>query len=238
MKPSTVFVKIHKWIGLIVGIQVVLWIAGGLYMTWYPIEVVRGEHNMRDVEPLALNETEGIIPVSEAIAAAGGARITGLDLGHFLGAPVYRLERAEGSWLMVDALSGDILSPISEGKALALAIADFKGEAKPEGANWLTEKNLEYRGDLPVWQVYLHDEEDTRLYVSPALGRVVARRTETWRIFDFFWMLHIMDYKERTNFNNPLVIIASIVGLVAAVSGLLLIYFRFGKRDFSWIRRD
>lgn len=238
MKPSIVFVKIHKWIGLIVGIQVVLWIAGGLYMTWYPIEVVRGEHNMRVVEPLALNETEGIIPVSEAIAAAGGARITGLSLGHFLGAPVYRLERAEGSWLMVDALSGDILSPISEDKALALAIADFKGEAKPEGANLLTETNLEYRGDLPVWQVYLNDEEDTRLYVSPALGRVVARRTETWRIFDFFWMLHIMDYKERTNFNNPLVIIASIVGLVAAVSGVLLIYFRFGKRDFSWLWRD
>lgn len=237
MKPSVIFVKIHKWIGLIVGIQVVLWIAGGLYMTWYPIEVVRGEHNMRDVEPLTLNETKGFIPVSEAIAAAGGARITGLELGHFLGAPVYRLERAEGSWLMVDALSGDILSPISEGKALALAIADFKGEAKPEGANWLTEKNLEYRGDLPVWQVYLNDEEDTRLYVSPVLGRVVARRTETWRIFDFFWMLHIMDYKERTNFNNPLVIIASIVGLVAAVSGVLLIYFRFGRRDFSWLRR-
>ena len=237
MKPSVIFVKIHKWIGLIVGIQVVLWIAGGLYMTWYPIEVVRGEHNMRVVEPLALNETEGIIPVSEAIAAAGGARIIGLDLGHFLGAPVYRLKRAEGSWLMVDALSGDILSPISEDKALALAIADFTGEAKLEGANLLTETNLEYRGDLPVWQVYLNDEEDTRLYVSPALGRVVARRTETWRIFDFFWMLHIMDYKERTNFNNPLVIIASIVGLVAAVSGLLLIYFRFGKRDFSWLRR-
>ena len=163
---------------------------------------------------------------------AGGAAVFSS-----IGAPVYRLGRAEGSWLMVDALSGDILSPISEGKALALAIADFKGEAKPEGANWLTEKNLEYRGDLPVWQVYLNDEEDTRLYVSPVLGRVVARRTETWRIFDFFWMLHIMDYKERTNFNNPLVIIASIAGLLMAVSGVLLIYFRFGRRDFSWLRR-
>ncbi len=237
MKPFVVFVKVHKWIGLIVGVQVVLWIAGGLYMTWNPIEVVRGEHNKREVEPLALNDAGGIIPVGEAIAAAGGAPITGLSLGHFLGQPVYRLEPAEGSRLMVDARSGAVLSPISGEQALALAIADFTGEAKPDGANWLTETNLEYRGPVPVWQVYLHDEEDTRLYVSPVLGRVVARRTNTWRIFDFFWMLHIMDYKNRTDFNNPLVIIASIIGLVAAVSGVVLLYYRFGKRDFSWLRR-
>lgn len=237
MKASVVFVKIHKWVGLIVGIQVVLWIAGGLYMTWKPIEVVRGEHNMREAEVLALNEAEGIIPVSQAIEAAGGARITGLSLGHMLGDPVYRLERAEGSHMLVDALSGAVLSPIAEEKALALAIADFAGEAHPEAANWLTEKNMEYRGTLPVWQVYLHDAEDTRLYISPVLGRVVARRTDTWRIFDFFWMLHIMDYKDRTDFNNPLVIFASILGLFAALSGLLLLYYRFSRRDFSWLRR-
>lgn len=238
MKASVIFVKIHKWIGLIVGIQVVLWIAGGLYMTWYPIEVIRGEHNLREVEPPALNAAGALIPVADAIATAGGARITGLEVGFMLNDPVYRLERAEGSHMLVDALSGEIISPISEQKALALAIADFAGETRPEGANWLTETNLEYRGDVPVWQVFLNDEEDTRLYISPVLGRVVARRTERWRVFDFFWMLHIMDYKERTNFNNPLVIIASIVGLVAAFSGLLLLYYRFGKRDFAWIRRD
>lgn len=237
MKASVIFVKIHKWIGLIVGLQVVLWIAGGLYMTWYPIEEIRGEHNIREVDPLALNEVAGLIPVREAIAAAGGARITGLRLGHFLGDPVYRLQRAEGSWIMVDARSGDVLSPISGDQALTLAIADFAGEAQPRAANWLTETNLEYRGDVPVWQVFLHDEEDTRLYVSPTEGRIVARRTDRWRIFDFFWMLHIMDYEERTDFNNPLVIVASIAGLVAALSGLLLIYFRFGWRDFSWLRR-
>jgi uncharacterized iron-regulated membrane protein len=237
MKPFVLFIKVHKWIGLIVGIQVVLWIAGGLYMTWNPIEVVRGEHNMRVVEPLALNGAEGIIPVAEAIAAAGGTPVTGLSLGHFLGTPVYRLEGAEGPLAMIDARSGTLLSPLPEAQALAVAIADFTGEAKPDGANWLTEKNLEYRGSLPVWQVYLHDGEDTRLYVSPLTGRVISRRTNTWRIFDFFWMLHIMDYSERKNFNNPLVIFASAIGLLLAISGVLLLFYRFGKRDFAWLRR-
>lgn len=86
--------------------------------------------------------------------------------------------------------------------------------------------------------MFLHDAEDTRLYVSPDEGRIVARRTERWRIFDFFWMLHIMDYEERTDFNNPLVIFASVIGLIAAFSGVALLYYRFGKRDFSWLRRS
>ena len=238
MKASVVFVKIHKWIGLIVGIQVMLWIAGGLYMTWYPIEVIRGEHNIREVEPPVLNEAVGLIQVGDAIAMAGGARIVNLNLGYMLGDPVYRLERAEGSHMMVDARSGDIISPIPGDKALEIAIADFAGEADPDAANWLTETNLEYRGPVPVWQVFLHDDEDTRLYVSPDRGRVVARRTDRWRVFDFFWMLHIMDYEERTDFNNPLVIIASIIGLIASISGVLLLYYRFGKRDFAWLRKD
>lgn len=125
MKASVVFVKIHKWIGLIVGIQVVLWIAGGLYMTLYPIKVIRGEHNIREVQPLALNEAGPLIPVADAIATAGGARIVKLSLGHMLGDPVYRLERAEGSHMLVDARSGRVLSPIPGDKALALAIADL-----------------------------------------------------------------------------------------------------------------
>lgn len=238
MKASVLFVKIHKWIGLIVGIQVLLWIVGGLYMTWYPIEVIRGEHNIRAVEPAALNDAGSLIPVADAVATAGGARITNLTLGYMLGDPVYRLQRAEGSHMLVDARSGEIISPIPEEKALALAIADFAGETSPDTANWLTENNLEYRGTVPVWQVFLNDEEDTRLYISPDQGRVVSRRTDRWRIFDFFWMLHIMDYEDRTDFNNPLVIIASIVGLVASLSGIALIYYRFGKRDFSWLRRN
>ena len=36
-------VRIHKWVALIVGLQIVLWVAGGVVMSVIPIEQVRGE---------------------------------------------------------------------------------------------------------------------------------------------------------------------------------------------------
>ena len=38
-------IQLHKWIALIVGIQVLGWVLGGLIMTALPIEKVRGEHH-------------------------------------------------------------------------------------------------------------------------------------------------------------------------------------------------
>ena len=36
--------KIHRWLGLLVGFQVVAWMLSGLYFAWIPIEQIRGEH--------------------------------------------------------------------------------------------------------------------------------------------------------------------------------------------------
>src|SRR3546814_16302027 len=69
------------------------------------------------------------------------------------------------------------------------------------------------------------------LYVSGQDGRVLERRNDTWRIFDFVWMLHIMDYTGRQDFNNPLVIMADSGGQWLALSGvwLLVTSFRLGE---------
>jgi exosortase/archaeosortase len=88
---------------------------------------------------------------------------------------------------------------------------------------------------LPVWRVNFADEEETSLYVSMTEARVVARRSEKWRLFDFFWMLHIMDYEERHDFNNPLLITFSVSALLFAFSGIFLLFFRFYRRDFNFI---
>ena len=37
------FRKIHKYLGLVIGIQLLLWAAGGLFFSLNPIEKVRGE---------------------------------------------------------------------------------------------------------------------------------------------------------------------------------------------------
>ena len=60
--------------------------------------------------------------------------------------------------------------------------------------------------ELPIWRVNFRDEPNSSYYVSGTTGAVLERRNDTWRWWDFFWMLHNMDYSERSSFNHPLII--------------------------------
>ena len=51
---------------------------------------------------------------------------------------------------------------------------------------------------------------------------VTARRNDRWRWFDRFWMLHVMDYEGRDNFNSLLLQVVSGLGLVTVLSGFAL----------------
>ena len=237
---------VHKWMGLLVGLQVLLWITGGLVMSWFEIERVRGEHNISRAEAAPLPGNEILWPVSQILAAAGQPAAS-VTLRWLAGRLVYDLaEPAEPgakprevpTHALFDAKTGQRLSPLPAETALVLALADFSGTADAQAPRLLEAHNLEYRGPLPVWRVVLGDEEDTRLYVSPQTGQIVARRNAVWRLYDFFWMLHIMDYENRTDFNNPLLIFFSITALLFAVTGIVLIFYRFGRRDFVWLRRS
>ena len=91
----------------------------------------------------------------------------------------------------------------------------------------------EIRGaTLPLWRVDLDDRWQSSVYVDPVTGRIVAARNTLWRIYDFFWMLHIMDYDTRDDFNNNLLRSASGVGWFIGLSGLWMLFYSFRRRDF------
>ena len=79
------------------------------------------------------------------------------------------------------------------------------------------------------------DDVKSSFYVSPEQARVITVRSDVWRQFDFFWMLHIMDYNGRTDTNNWLVIVTSFFAALFAISGFGLLFFRFYRRDFNFI---
>ena len=49
-------------------------------------------------------------------------------------------------------------------------------------------------------------------------------------VFDFFFMLHIMDYDERSDAHNLLLQIAQFTGVIFGLSGLWLLFYSFRKR--------
>ncbi|MDZ7627396.1 MAG: PepSY domain-containing protein [Parvularculaceae bacterium] len=212
----------HRWLGLLLAVQVVLWMASGAVMSWFAIEDVRGETAASIEAPLALRATS-YFPPGGVIADAPDA--TGVELKTWLGRPVY-IVTSENGRALFDADSGEKLSPIAEDLAKKAAEADFRGEGELKRLTLTNNPPPEFRGKTPVWRAEFSDKNETRLYISPETGQVLARRNRIWRLYDFFWMLHIMDYEERENFNNPLIRAFAITGLLFALSGLFLVAHR------------
>ncbi len=221
---------VHKWLGLIVGLQVLAWFVSGLFMTFFPIGQVRGEHNIHDAIPVDLRGVSDFVPVQQAIAAIKDP-VSRVELADVAGRLVWRLDSKGKPHAIVDAKSGAVISPLDEAEARAIAIADYAGQGKIISA-LLIEKDapIEYRSTLPVWQFVLDDPDATHLYVAPLTGKVAARRSGLWRTYDFLWSLHIMDYTERDRFNHWPIVIITFLGLVLTISGFGILVYRFWPR--------
>jgi hypothetical protein len=211
--------RLHLWFGLILGAQVFLWMASGAVMSFFHITLVRGETNSLRAPPAEL-ATQSYANPGGPIAQTDGA--TSVTLKTFLGVPVYQVDSPLGSALF-DAKTGEKLSPLPREKAREVATKDFVGDGDVERVELLHETPGEYRRTLPVWRVTFADDLETRIYVSPETGEILARRNAIWRVYDFFWMLHIMDYKEREDFNNPLVKTFAASGLLFSITGIYMV---------------
>ena len=221
-------VRIHKWIALIVGLQIVLWIAGGLVMSAIPIEIVRGEHKIEERSPVLLN-TETLLPIAGAAEKIGSSAVESAALGEMLGKPVWRIVNENSEAVIVDAQTGEVLSPLNETLARQIAEYDYNGEAASTSVEQLEEPPTEYNKPGPVWRVEFDDQDKTTIYVDPSLGEVTARRSETWRFFDFFWKLHVMDYDDGADFNHPLLITAAGMAVFVSLSGFILLLIKMRR---------
>lgn len=231
-------VRIHKWLALIVGIQIILWIVGGFGMAVLDIEKVRGEHLVAPQAVSAL-DLAGLISPAEALEGSGADQAHTVTLSSWMGQPVYHVEPLAGATLMVDARDGTLLSPIDEETARRVALADHLAEPEIVSVEFLVDPPREYGRQGPVWQVNFEDGEGTRTYVSPATGEVVTHRNDRWRLFDFLWMLHIMDYEERDDFNHPLIISAAALAMFTVFAGLVLLIIRMRRTVLmAMARRD
>jgi uncharacterized iron-regulated membrane protein len=219
----------HRWLGLLIGLQVLLWVTGGVVMSSLRIEEVRGDH-LAAKAPAAALGTAPLVPVTELLQRDATRAPASVLLTTLLGRPVYRFTGGGETWL-ADATTGAPLSPLPQALAEAVARADYAGPAALLGMDWVEAPAPETRGrELPLWRARFDDERNTAIYVSPDSGAVVARRNDLWRFYDFFWMLHIMDYQERESFNHPLLVATAVTALLFVATGLVMLFFSFRPR--------
>lgn len=218
--------KTHKWLGLFIGIQVVIWSLSGLYMTVVHIETIHGDHLVR--QPTRRNVSVAGLSDPIAIAAANDAQSVRLAWLRFR--PIY-VVTADAGEVAIDARTGTAVQRPDEAEIRAIASAFYTGNEPIRSAELIAEIPGEIRGRKPpLWRVEFDHWNKPTLYFSPVTGELVSRRHELWRIFDFVWMLHIMDFEERENVNNPLLRTFTWGALLMALSGAWLLLYAFPKK--------
>ncbi|WP_236520901.1 hypothetical protein [Xanthomonas perforans] len=169
--------KAHKWIGLIIGVQALLWMISGVYMTVISLDIIHGDH-------LAHAHQQPLVAPTHLSGEELQRRYPGMTqvkLKRLLERDVYEIHARDQVYLL-DATTGEVLSPGDQQMAIALAKDVYQGQASVARVEWVTQAPQEVATrPVPMWAVHYADAGETTLYFSPYSGELLARRHYLWR---------------------------------------------------------
>lgn len=207
--------KLHRWLAVVIGVQFLVWTVSGIYFSWTDIDEIHGDQflspgvSMTTLKSLALPESQ--LMVSELA-------VRFIDDRPFL-------------WVnnatLIDPETGEVKPGVSREEAEKIARQNIKDDYDLSSIALLESvgPHHEYRGrSLPVWVVKFEGPTDLTAYVAQRDGSFQRVRHTSWRVFDFLWMLHTMDFKSRDDFNNLLLRLSSAFALIVVASGFILFF--------------
>jgi len=233
--------RAHRYLGVFIGIQFILWTLGGLYFSWTDLNEIHGDH-LRARQHVEMSIPAGSIPPDQIVQTVqskiGVTRIEKIYIVEVLGEYFYAVEHVNDEkplTVLVSVKDGSVRTEVSSAEAGRIAQQALANPSEPAELTYLTADNVskhhEYREKpLPAWAVTLGN--NVSVYVAAETGQVGAVRTDNWRAFDFLWMLHTMDFKGRDNINNYVLRGFSVLGLITVLSGFSLFFVssRFFRR--------
>ena len=213
-KKAWVVRKTHRYLGLIIGIQFLAWTISGLYFSWTNIDEIHGDHFRKELLPTFVYKN--LIDIDSI-----PKKINNISLVEISDTPFYWVNKK----YLYNARNGDFKNEISKEEALWVSKKYMRDDLKVLKVEKIKKvgNHHEYRGNpLPAYAIFYDHPQDIVAYVDAKSGIFQKVRYSSWRIFDFLWMGHIMDYQGRDNFNNLLLRIFSLFGIFTVVSGFLL----------------
>ena len=210
----------HKYLSLVISIQLLLWTISGIYFAFNKIELVRGEQYLIEQKVSKLNLKE----VESSFSGKNVNFVRRLDEW------IIKVETDSG--FSYTDLQGQNLDELNSEEVRE--VVRLSTNLTPLMAQRIDKPEIraEFRGrNLPIFKVATSTTDNINVYVDAFTGEVTAIRSDSWRIWDFLWGAHIIDYSERENINNFLIKILSILALISSLSGIVLFFktFKFKK---------
>ena len=190
----------HRYLSIFVSIQLLLWTVSGIYFAYNKIELVRGEQYRlpKDIEYRIFDR---------------------------LGLTLIETNK-DGKKSYETYPERESIEPLTAQEALL--ITSQKTTLNPLEAILIEDvkPGSEYRGALPAYKVKTDSKDKINVYVGYMTGDISSIRSDSWRIWDLMWSLHIMDYRERDNINNILLKLLSVLALITSLSGITLFFVK------------
>ncbi|HBY88387.1 MAG TPA: hypothetical protein DEO86_21250 [Colwellia sp.] len=209
---------------LFVGVQLLVWSITGAYMVVMDIHYIHGDSLVKtdkqtiDFEDVKYSFQQLLSDHSEA---------KDVELGMLLSQPVYRFNNGKQK-VLLSAFDGRKLSPIDETLAISIAQNKYTNtKALVTHVQLITvnpPRELSAR-HLPVWRIDFDDFASPSFYISANSGQLVTKRHSYWRIFDWMFAFHVMDYIDEEA-DNKLLLVFTFFASIASILGLVLTYFR------------
>ncbi|MGI2171781.1 PepSY domain-containing protein [Shewanella sp. MF05960] len=237
--------QLHKWLGLLIGLQLLLWIVTGLLLNmipsaWFSASMHQQQSVVAQTTPISLQITVSI----NDVVRLSHMPLSDIELIAILARPAYQLTQVNGQQVFVwaDTLQTttkhqQVLSRVSltDLQIQQISRASYRGDAKLAPA-----KALKHDTTMPVGTLMItaNDEVDTRIYVNRHSGSVIAHQNNRSDYQQWLLMLHFMDYNSENgvSFNHFWTQIIAVLSLIFAISGVRLLLYQL-QQGFFWSAR-
>ena len=232
---------LHKWLSLVVAIQLLIWIGSGLFFNLMDSDKTSGNENRQKISSDLVIDPPMLIPpqLGPLMKTAQSIKlITLLEKPYYLMNHDQALYRhLPNDYLLIDAYLGEvvIIDPLM---AKAIALTTYKGSNKVASVKKISPPI----DDLPkeqndTWQVNINDQLNTTIYLDAGSGQIISHVNDDKRFADFFFMLHFMDYGALGGFNNGLIIFFSMLMLLLSLSGFIWVIDIVTKGGYKIVNR-
>jgi uncharacterized iron-regulated membrane protein len=231
---------LHRWMGVILGLLMLLWCVSGIVMIWapYPSTTLGSrDYRVEGLAPIALPDQVALPEIPET-ATLSSARIEMLG-----DRPMIALawQGEQGGRGLFDLSTAQQIDEVSEAEALEVAqtyVARHGIEGAPS-VKRLAERDeftvaAYFNAGRPYYEVRLNDAEKTMLYVSSKTGDVRQRTTESLRLWSWLgaiphW-LYFTELRKDAALWTQVIIWTSLAGCFLTLLGLFVGIRQFRRR--------
>jgi len=240
---------IHKWLSLVVGIQLLIWLGTGVYFNLMDHHKAGGheyrvhshsDHKLSAFELKPVSLVGGVSKDTQPISHKKPISVKLIWIMehpyyHFVyqaGQHSYQKSRSE----LFDAVTGEPFK-LSSSLVLIIAQQSYSGPGEllkpellqPPFDDYVAQQN-------PMWKVNVRDKNNTTIYLDAVTGKILRHANDDFRLKDLMMKLHFMDYGNSGGFNHWWIIVFAICALLLSITGVIWLVqlYKNGLLKLKW----